>query len=461
MGDKLLSIARTFHGGIHPPDQKEITEEYPIQDYMDPKEDMVFPMQQHLGAPCRPIVAKGERVLRDQRIGEPTGFVGAPVYSSVSGTVKDVKPMLHPNGQLVMSVIVENDHLYETIQGPYKPGSPEGLTREEILERIQYAGIVGMGGAGFPTHIKLNPPPDKKIDYILINGSECEPYLTSDYRVMLEDTDRLLNGVRLVHQLFPEAKCCIAVENNKLKAIKILDRCLKSQGHEGKSNEGLEIVQLLTKYPQGGEKMLINAVTGREVPSGGLPADVGCIVLNIDTVVAIYRAVVQARPLQRRIVTVTGRLVNRPGNYRVRIGTSFRELVEAAGGLKEEPAKIICGGPMMGLPMTTLDVPVIKTSSSLLLLGEEEARLPEESACIRCGKCIEACPMHLQPYELSELARRGEWDNFEKENGCECIECGCCGYICPAKRHLTQAMKLGRKTALANRKKRMQEESKK
>lgn len=460
MGDKLLSIARTFHGGIHPADQKEMTEEFPIRDFMDPQEDMVFPMQQHLGAPCKPIVAKGDRVLRDQMIGEPTAFVCAPIYSSVSGTVKDIRPMLHPNGSMVMSVIIENDHQYETLQGPYVPCDPKTLSREEILERIRHAGIVGMGGAGFPTHIKLNPPADKTIDYILVNGSECEPYLTSDYRVMLEDTDRVINGVRIVHQLFPEAKCCIAVENNKLKAMKMLDRCLHKNLKDTDETVDIEIIQLLTKYPQGGEKMLINAVTGREVPSGGLPADVGCIVLNIDTVVAISRAVAQARPLQRRIVTVAGSIVKNPGNYRVRIGTSFSELLEAAGGLTEEPGKIICGGPMMGLPMTSLNVPVIKTSSSLLFLSEKEAALPEESACIRCGKCIEACPMHLQPYELSELARRGEWDEFEKKNGCDCIECGSCSYICPAKRHLTQAMKLGKKTGLANRKQRAQEEKK-
>ena len=457
MGDKLLSIARTFHGGIHPADEKELTEEFPIRDYMDPQGDMIFPMQQHLGAPCQPIVAKGDRVLRDQRIGEPTGYVSAPVYSSVSGIVKDVKPMLHPNGSLVMSVIVENDHCYETMQGPYTPCDPQTLSREEILERIRYAGIVGMGGAGFPTFIKLMPPPDKKIDTILVNGSECEPYLTSDYRVMLEDTARVVKGARVVQQLFPEAHCVIAVESNKLKAIKMLDQVLQT----AEEDTGIEVVQLLTKYPQGSEKMLIHAVTGREVPSGGLPADVGCIVLNIDTVVAIYRAVAQARPLQRRIVTVSGRIVNQPGNYRVRIGTSFRELLEAAGGLKEEAGKVICGGPMMGVTMTSLDVPIIKTSSSLLFLSREEARLPEESACIRCGMCIEACPMHLQPYELNELARRGEWDEFEKRNGCDCMECGSCNYICPAKRHLTQAMKLGRKMALANRKMRAQEGNKK
>ncbi len=457
MGEKLLSIARTFHGGIHPPDQKHITEDLPIKDYMDPHMDMVYPMQQHLGAPCRPLVKKGDRVLRDQLIGEPVSFVCAPVYSSVSGTVKDVKPMLHPNGSKVMSVIVENDHLYETMQGPFSPCDYKTLSREDILERIKYSGIVGMGGAGFPTHIKLSPPPDKKIDHIIINGAECEPYLTSDYRVMLEDTIRLLNGTRLLSYIFPESKVCIAIENNKMKAIRQLDHYLNKDGDAG----NISVVQLLAKYPQGGEKMLINAVTGREVPSGALPADVGCIVLNIDSVIAIYRAVVQARPLQRRIVTISGDGVENPGNYRVRIGTSIRELLENVAGLKGTPGKVICGGPMMGMPMADLDAPIIKTSSSLLILSKEKAVLPEESACIRCGQCIHACPMHLQPYQLSDFARRGDWDAFIKQHGCDCIECGSCSYVCPAKRHLTQAMKLGRKNGMVIMRERAQGGNKK
>ncbi len=453
MADNLLSVVKSFKGGIKPPEHKDTTENIPIRDFMDPEGDMVFLMQQHLGAPCRPVVKVGDRVLRHQLIGEPGGFVSAPVYSSVSGTVKDIRPMLHPNGSMVDAVIIENDHLYEALQGPYQPADYQSLEAEEIRARIRYAGIVGMGGAGFPTFIKLTPPDDKKIEYVLINGSECEPYLTSDYRVMLEDTERLVVGGAIVRKLFPGSVCCFCIENNKPKAIDRVNECI---GKLFPGDEDFRIVQLMTKYPQGSEKMIISAAAGREVPSGGLPADVGCIVINIDTVIAIYRAVVQARPLQRRIVTVSGTMVKNPGNYRVRIGTSLRELVEYAG-ITEEPAKIIAGGPMMGLSVSTLDIPVIKTSSSVVLLTEKEASHAEESPCIRCGKCVEACPMHLQPYRLADLAERREFDLFEKEFGCECIECGSCSFICPAKRHLTQSIKLGRKTGLANRKKRQQE----
>lgn len=439
MKNQFSSVLKTFKGGVHPPDEKAITCEKPIQDFMDPQGDMIYPMQQHLGAPCKPVVKKGDHVLRDQIIGEPTGFLGAYIYTSVSGTVKDVKPMLHPNGTKVMSVIIENDHQYETKEKDIKPCSYKELTKEEILDRIKIAGIVGMGGAGFPTHIKLNPAPDKTIEYVIVNGSECEPYLTSDYRVMLEDPWRVINGLRIALSLFPGAKGRIGIEINKPKAIETLKTYIEDE-------QNIEIAALKTKYPQGGEKQLIYAITKREVPSGGLPADVGCIVLNVDTVVAISRAVTQARPLQRRIVTVVGDCVKTPGNFRVRIGTSFQEVVDAAGGLVKEPAKIICGGPMMGMPVSTLSIPVIKTSSCILLLSEEAAALEEESACIRCGKCIAACPIHLQPYELNQLVLRRDWDGFVKMHGTDCIECGSCSYACPAKRHLTQTCKLGRKT---------------
>lgn len=452
MKHSFLSGLKTFRGGIHPPDEKKLTADKPIRDYLSPKGDMVFPMLQHMGVPCKPLVKKGDRVLRDQIIGEPTGL-GTYIYSSVSGTVKDVKPMLHPNGSKVMSVIVENDHQYETMEKDYQPCSYKELTKEQIIERIRIAGIIGMGGAGFPTYIKLSPAPDKKIEYVIINASECEPYLTSDYRVMLEDPWRVINGLRIVLSLFPEAVGRIGVEDNKPKAMESLKPYIEDE-------DKMEIVPLQTKYPQGGEKQLISAITGREVPSGGLPADVGCIVINVDTAVAISRAITQARPLQRRIVTIAGDCVKNPGNFKVRIGTSFRELVEEAGGLTQEPAKIICGGPMMGPVVSTMDIPVIKTSSCLLLLSEKMAKLPEESACIRCGKCIEACPIHLQPYELNQLVLQRDWEGFTKLHGVDCIECGSCSYVCPAGRHLTQTCKLGRRTVQELRRKEAAEKAK-
>lgn len=455
MSATLLGFLNTFRGGTHPAEHKELTAHRPIVDFRNPMGDMVFLMQQHIGAPCLPLVEKGDYILRDQKIGEPQGFVGAPIFSSVSGTVKDIKPMLHPNGSLVNAVIVENDHLYKEIERPFAPlrlHDAFNLDNAEILKRVNYAGLVGMGGAGFPTHIKLNPGPDKKIDYILVNGCECEPYITADYREMLEDTERVVEGGRLAQKLFPNAKLLFCVESNKPNAIVALDRYIVSRYPD----ESIDVVELVTKYPQGAEKMMIKAATGREVPSGGLPADVGCIVLNIDSVVAIYRAVVQARPLQRRVVTVSGSVVERPGNYMVRIGTSIKELIEFCG-LKEKPAKIIFGGPMMGTSATSMDIPIIKTTSSILLLSEKEARLPEESACIRCGRCVSACPIHLEPFRLSQYVEANRIDAFENEYGAECIECGSCSYVCPAKRHLTQAMKYGRGTVLALRRQRAQE----
>lgn len=425
----------TFKGGVHPSDEKHRTEDLPIVDFMDPQEDMVFPMLQHLGAPCAAIVKKGDLVLRDQLIGEPKGL-GAPIYSSVSGTVKDVKPMQHPNGTFVQSVIIENDHQYSTMKHDFEPASYKELTREEILERIRFSGVVGMGGAGFPTAVKLNPPSGAKIEYVLLNASECEPYLTSDYRVMLEDTWRLVNGIKIALSLFPGAKGLICIENNKPKAIETVKTYIEDE-------PDLQVIVLQTKYPQGGEKQLINAACGREVPSGKLPADIGCVVINADTSIAISRAVTQARPLQRRIVTIVGDCVENARNYRVRIGTSMEELVSFAG-LTAEPSKIIIGGPMMGIATDTLKVPIIKTSSCILLLNEKSAYMPEKTSCIRCGKCIEACPMRLQPYMLNELIDQKNYEGFIDAHGMDCIECGACTFICPAKQRLTANCKVGR-----------------
>ncbi len=436
----------SFRGGIHPDEHKEITEDLPISDkVMDPDGPMVFPMQQHVGAPCSPLVKKGDKVLRDQIIGDTEGL-GAPIYSSVSGTVTAVKPMPTPSGRKVMSVVVENDHAYTEIERPYPPVSYKELTKGQILDRIRYAGIVGMGGAGFPTHVKLKPPKDISIDYILINGSECEPYLTSDYRVMIEDPWRVVNGLRIALSLFDSAQGLLCIEDNKMKAAASLMPYIEG-------DDRIRILILKTKFPQGGEKQLIEAVTGRQVPSGGLPADVGCIVLNIDTSVAISRAVTQGRPLERRIVTLAGDCVRNPGNYRVRIGTPIRELVDKSGGLTKEPAMLICGGPMMGMTMDSLDVPVIKTTSCILIQSRRNTLMPKESACIRCGKCVEVCPMFLQPYKLNELVERRDFEEFIRLHGTDCIECGCCSYICPAKRHLTQSCRVGKQKAAELRRK--------
>lgn len=435
--------ALTFKRGIHPPDNKEQTKNKAIK-LLLPKGDMVFPMVQHIGAPCKPIVKKGDRVLVGQKIGESEAFVSSPIVSSVSGTVKAITEMDHPNGFRIQSVVIENDNEYEEIPSMNKPYDYENMTNEALLEVIKEAGIVGLGGATFPTHIKLSPPPDKKIDHIIVNGAECEPYLTSDHRIMLEETDRVVKGLKVILKMFPDAKGVIGVETNKPDAIERLEEAVKDEAR-------ISIARLQTKYPQGAEKQLIYSVTQREVPSGKLPSEVGCIVQNIDTVVAIHRAIFRGRPLMRRIVTVSGGAIKEPQNFKVRIGTSYREVIEAAGGFVEEPAKIISGGPMMGMTMFNIDVPIIKGSSSILCLTAAEAAIPDESNCMRCGKCVAICPMALLPNELNKFALANDEEAFEKYNGMDCIECGACSYTCPSKRHLLHSIRTTKKNILAKR----------
>ncbi|WP_273324855.1 electron transport complex subunit RsxC [Vallitalea guaymasensis] len=437
--------ALTFKRGIHPSHSKDSTEKKPIKIYM-PKGDLVFPMLQHIGAPCKPLVKKGDKVLMGQKIGEPQGFVSSPIHATVSGTVKAIKDVLHPNGSKVQAIVIENDGEYTEIETMKERKDYKNLSREEIINIIKEAGIVGMGGATFPTFIKLSPPPEKKIDHIIVNGAECEPYLTSDHRIMIEETQRVVKGLEIILHLFPNAKGVIGIEDNKPDAIKAMKEAVK-----GISN--ITVATLKTKYPQGAEKQLIYSITKREVPAGGLPADVGCIVQNIDTVVAIHRAVLRGRPLMRRIVTVSGGAIKEPQNFKVRIGTSYRELIEAAGGFTEEPAKVISGGPMMGLALFSLDVPVIKGSSSILCLTKKEAAVNEESNCIRCGKCVSICPMNLLPLELNKFAINNEDDLFVKYKGMNCIECGACSYICPSNRHLTHSIRTTKRTIMAKKKK--------
>ena len=435
---------QTFNrGGIHPPDGKALAKDKPIQILM-PKEGslLVYPMSQHIGAPCEPVVAKGDRVLVGQKIAEAGGFVSAPIHASVSGTVKDIKPMATPSGAMVKSIIIENDGLYEEDPSIGKDTDYKSFSNEKILEKVKEAGIVGLGGAGFPTHVKLNPPKDCKIDTVIVNGAECEPYLTTDYRLLMEQPEKVVKGLEIILKLFPDATGYIAIENNKPDAI---EKVVKTVGN----NPRIKVLALMTKYPQGSEKQLINAVTGREVPSGALPANAGCIVDNVDTVVAIETAVCEDRPLMRRIVTLTGDAANNPGNYEIRIGMNMNELIEMAGGLKEDLGKIIAGGPMMGPAMFSTDCPFIKTSSALLCLTKKSAELPPESNCIRCAKCINACPMGLMPAKLNKLALAKDYEGFAANNGLDCIECGSCSYVCPAKRHLTQTLRICKRETMA------------
>ncbi|MCD7868188.1 MAG: electron transport complex subunit RsxC [Clostridiales bacterium] len=433
----------TFKGGIHPYDGKELSKNSPIESYQ-PQGEMVYPLSQHIGAPATPLVKKGDHVLVGQKIAEAGGFVSTPVHASVSGKVKTIEKRLTATGTMADAIIIENDQQYEETE--FVPADPDTLTKEEILSRIREGGVVGMGGAGFPTQVKLSPKEPEKIDHVLVNGAECEPYLTSDYRRMLEEPEVVIGGLEIILKLFPKAKGCICIEDNK-------PDCIEKMTGLTKNHPNIEVKTLKTKYPQGGERVLIYAVTGREINSTMLPADVGCVVDNIDTVAAVYHAVKEGRPLIDRIITVTGDAIRKPKNFTVRTGTNMRELIEAAGGLTDPVTKVISGGPMMGFALYSLDVPCVKTTSAFLCLEKDPVAEAKTTACINCGRCVSVCPGHVIPARLATFAERGDMESFQKYDGMECCECGCCSYICPAKRPLTQSIKSMRKMVLASRRK--------
>ena len=435
---------RTFKGGVHPYEGKELSKEKPIKD-IKPQGLMVYPLSQHIGAPAQACVAVGDTVLRGQKIADAGGFVSAPIFSSVSGTVKAIEPRRVATGDMVNSIIIENDGQFtETGFNPCEDYT--NLSNEEIIKKIQDAGIVGMGGAGFPTHVKLSPNNPEKIEYIIANCAECEPYLTSDYRSMVEEPEKLITGMKIILQLFPKAKGLLGVEDNKSDVIASLEKLVENEPR-------LEVVPLLTKYPQGGERQLIKACTGREINSKMLPADVGCIVDNVATINAIYTAIVEGKPVMDRIFTLTGDAVMEPRNYRICIGMSCKEILEAAGGFVREPAKIISGGPMMGFAVMDCDIPTTKTSGALVCLSEDEVSMYETTACINCGRCVEACPEKLIPSRLSKISDHGDKEMFEKWYGLECIECGSCSYVCPARKPLAQSIKTMKKQILADKRK--------
>lgn len=434
----------TFRGGTHPYDGKILSRDAAIEE-IKPGEELVFPLSQHIGAPAVPIVEIGERVLAGQKIAAKSGFISANIHSSVSGTVIKIEHRIIATGGKVNSIVIRNDNLYEQAP-PINDKNPDDMTDDEIRTVIEEAGIVGMGGAGFPTNVKLTPKNPEAIDTIIVNGAECEPYLTSDYRRMLEYTDELVKGLKIVLRLFPGARGVFGVEDNKPEAIKALKKATSGENN-------IEVAVLKTKYPQGGERCMIKAVTGREINSKMLPADAGCIVHNIDTIASIYQAVYEGRPLTRRIVTVTGDAVNSTHNYYVYLGTNMRVLIDAAGGFKAEPAKVISGGPMMGFAMYNLDVPMVKGSSSVLALSKDDVSESSESPCIRCGRCASVCPEHLLPMKLAQAARHNDADGFKKLYGMECVECGCCSYVCPAKRQVTQSVKSMKRMIMAQARK--------
>ena len=435
----------TFRGGIHPYEGKELSKDHPIEKYL-PKGDLVYPLSQHIGAPSVPCVKKGDTVLAGQKIADAGGFVSVPLHASVSGTVKGIEKRLNATGSMVDCIVIENDQQYQETE--FQEARLEDLTKEEILNRIKEGGVVGMGGAGFPTHVKLAPKDPSKIEYILVNGAECEPYITSDYRRMIEEPEKVVKGLQVILTLFDSAKGYICIEDNK-------PDCIAKMKELVKDIDRIEVIEMMTKYPQGGERTLIYAATGREINSSMLPADVGCVVDNVETVISVYKAVILGRPVNSRVVTVTGDGIKEPKNLLVLAGTDMSELVDAAGGLKAKIAKAISGGPMMGFALYDLHVPCTKTTSAFLFLEHDAVSEAQEiqTACINCGRCVSVCPGHVLPARLAKLAERGDMAGFEALDGMECCECGCCSYICPAKRPLTQSIKSMRKMVLASRRK--------
>lgn len=433
----------TFKGGVHPNEGKELSKAKAIKKLL-PEGDVIIPLSQHIGAPAKACIAVGDKVLVGQKIGEAAGFISANVHSSVSGTVKKIEPHLVAGGNMVECVVIENDGQYEECLLEIK--EYEEMTKEEKREAIKEAGIVGMGGAGFPTNVKLSPKNDDEIEYVIVNGAECEPYLTSDYRRMIEEPEVLIQGLKMVLSLFDNAKGIIAVEDNKLDAVIMLKKLVRKE-------DKIDVKAVYTKYPQGGERALINAITGRSVNSSMLPADVGCIVSNVDTIFAIHNVLKNHKPLISRVVTVSGDDIVEPGNFLVPIGTNMQQVIDAAGGYKAEPEKVISGGPMMGISVFTTDYPVTKGTSALLAFKRDEVSAYESSPCINCGKCLSVCPGRVMPSRLADYAEHGDVESFVANYGMECCECGCCSYICPAKRNLTQSIKSMRKDVLASRKK--------
>ena len=428
----------TFKGGVHPNDQKTFSRDIPFTVY-EPKGDLVFPVSQHIGAPAVPVVKKGDEVLAGQIIAEAGGFVSANIISSCSGKVKAIEKRTTATGTKVQSIVIENDGEFRTVEGIGTEVDYKTLTKEEILAKIKAAGIVGLGGAGFPTHVKLAPKNADAIEYVIANGAECEPYITCDDQLMRTRTNEIVTGMEIMLALFPNAKGVVLIEENKPEAIAAMKKAC--EGHSK-----VNVLEVQTKYPQGGERSVITVVTGKHLKLGMLPADLGCVVDNVATIFAIYEAVCKSTPLMVKGLTVSGDAIKKPSNFLVRIGTNCAELVEAAGGIKDtvELKKAISGGPMMGFAMANLDVPIQKSNNAITLLGVDavEEAFSQSTACIRCGRCNMACSLGLVPQMMADAAIRKDYERFEnKLYGMECVACGCCTFVCPAKRPLMQLFK--------------------
>ncbi|MEJ6950430.1 electron transport complex subunit RsxC [Natronospora cellulosivora (SeqCode)] len=433
----------TFKQGIHPEYNKELSNTKAFQKAKRP-EQVIISLQQHIGAPCQPLVKKGDHVDMGEKIADSDSFVSAPIHASVSGTVKEIKTIQTPIGKSSQGIVIDADEEDTLAKGIASPGSLSDLSPDDIKKIIREAGIVGMGGAMFPTHVKLSIPEGKEVDHLILNGAECEPYLTVDHRMMIERPNDIIYGTKLLMKAISVSKAIIGIEENKPDAIKIMKKATANE-------DGIEIKELETKYPQGGEKMLIKALLDRTVPAGGLPLDIGVVVNNITTAVAVSDAVKKGVPLIERSVSVTGSGVNNPINLIYRIGTTIDKLIEEAGGLTEDASKVILGGPMTGFAQPSLDIATVKGTSGVLVLSKDEVADFNPQPCIKCARCVDVCPQYLMPVNLSKYAAKEMFDELEDYQVLNCIECGSCSFICPAKRPLMQYIKVGKNEVIAKK----------
>jgi electron transport complex protein RnfC len=438
--------SNTFHGGVHPPENKELTENCAFELIPSP-EEIILPLSQHLGKEASPQVKKGDDVVAGQLVARAEGFISAPIHSSVSGKVISLGKEITPTGFPKDSIVIKTNGTFESEKILLPPLNPETITPDEIRARVAEAGIVGQGGAAFPTSVKLSPPKDKVIDVVILNGCECEPYLTRDYRFMIERPDNLISGFKLIMKALGVNRGVIGIENNKPEAIKLLSEKVINE-------KGIEVISLKTKYPQGAEKMLIKAVTGKEVPPGKLPMDVGAVIQNIGTAIAIHDSIVRGEVLTTAALTVSGKGIKIPKNLLVRVGTPIQHVIDFCGGVTEDAVKIVVGGPMMGVAQFDLHAPVMKATSGILVLTKDEVAENTETPCLRCGQCVGACPLNLMPTKLARYSQLHKYEEAESADITVCMECGTCAFTCPATIPLVQWIRLGKQKVLEMQKER-------